>query len=174
MRLFGRLLMLSVWTPGPREWMCAQRAVPVKAATHISSLKSYLVWRPSGCPAFMSPVLSRGAHKRRSGTRWVSENRGHRTFFPQLAEQMFQDRRGCEASFIYEICVAMVKLVCGCFDRWLLRMKGGGTDCFSSAQPTESLWNENHLYPGSAFLSSFLLLSPRMQIGCKCWTGVGK
>lgn len=174
MRLFGRLLMLSVWTPGPREWMCAQRAVPVKAATH-----TFRPWKASSSegPRF-APLSCRlcclGVHIK---TQWDSlgcRKQGALDFFPQLPEHMFQDRRGCKASFIYEIYVPVAKLVCGCFDRWLLRMKGGGADCFSSAQLTESLWNENHQYPGSVFLSSFLRLSPRMQIGCKCWTGLGK
>lgn len=131
MRLFGRLLTLSVRTPGPREWMCAQRAVPVKAAAHIWTLKSYLVWRPSVCPAFMSSALSRGAHKRRSGTRRVAENRGHWTFFfLSCRSTCFKREGGVKPPLFTRFVRPMVKLVCGCFDRWLLRMKGGGRTVF--------------------------------------------
>ena len=42
----------------------------------------------------------------------------------ELVGHMFPDRRGCKASFICQICVQMVKLVCGVF--WQMIIKAGG------------------------------------------------
>lgn len=119
----------------------------------------------------MSSALSRGTYKRSSGTRPAPEN-SVIGLVRSCWSTGFQTEGGVKASFIYEICVQMVKLVCGCFDRWLLRMTGGRADslCSPSVQLTESLWNENQhmttLCPDSAFTALvFVSLSLQVQIG---------
>lgn len=144
MRLFGRLLMLSVWTPGPGEWMCTQRAVPCETSHMHLDPEKQSSQKALGLLGFHVICVVSGYVQKKQ---WDKSGYRKQAYwsFSELLEHMFPDRSWCKASFIYQICAQMVKLVCGCFDRWLLRMKGGRADScvFPSAQLTESLWNEN-------------------------------
>lgn len=138
MRLFGRLLMLSVWTPGPREWMCAQRAVsllPMWDQPH-----TFRPWKAifSKGPRFARlscHLCCLGIHIKEAVGLVRLQKTGPLVFFRVVGAHVSRQKGGCKASFIYQICVQMVKLVCGCFDR-LLRMKGGRAD--SSVFPQHS------------------------------------
>lgn len=107
--------------------MCAQQAVPCETShTHLDSEKQSSQ-KALGLLRFHVICVVSGYTEKKQ---WDSSGYRKQNYwsFSELLEHMFPDRRGWKGSFIYQLCVQMVKLVCGCFDRRLLRMKGGRAD----------------------------------------------
>lgn len=105
---------------------------PVRRATHITHEKQSSQ-KALGLVRFHVICVVSGHIKKQWDSSWYWKQ-AYRSI-SELVEHMFRDRRGWKASFIYKICVQMVKLLGGVFWQMII-IKAGRAD---SAVPRSPL-----------------------------------